>query len=225
MVHKAAVLVSIAALLLLGAKKPGPDLPEGWQSVSTKSYCALQRGRVALATSDGQTFVLGIEGPRATGSDVRTVQLDDVDITLVFQPANDGVIAVLEATALARLKNASRMDVPWLGVDRMQAVTNVEVALAVLVGCGGKIADKARSRIDLSQKLWAIGEILGSGNTADNDATPPVRHPSISSGGGICLYRGDWVSGFNRNCIYDCTGSQAVQTLSSMQICPTAINR
>lgn len=40
-----------------------------------------------------------------------------------------------------------------------------------------------------------------------------------------CFKTREWVSGNLKNCAYSCMGSEAVQTISSTQICPISIRR
>jgi hypothetical protein len=35
----------------------------------------------------------------------------------------------------------------------------------------------------------------------------------------------EWSSGFNKNCVYDCLGSEAVQTVGSAELCPLTMSR
>lgn len=38
-----------------------------------------------------------------------------------------------------------------------------------------------------------------------------------------CFYKGEQVSGFNKICYYDCLGSMAAITISSVALCPLTI--
>lgn len=40
-----------------------------------------------------------------------------------------------------------------------------------------------------------------------------------------CFATGEQVSGMNKICYYDCLGSQAAITISSVSLCPLSINR
>lgn len=40
-----------------------------------------------------------------------------------------------------------------------------------------------------------------------------------------CFKSGEQTSGMNKICYYDCLGSQAAITISSVQLCPLSINR
>ena len=40
-----------------------------------------------------------------------------------------------------------------------------------------------------------------------------------------CFKTNEWISGSLKNCSYNCMGSQAVQTISSAQVCPLSITR
>lgn len=50
---------------------------------------------------------------------------------------------------------------------------------------------------------------------------------STTSGasGTTCFKKREWTSGFNKNCVYSCLGSEAVQTVGSTDICPLSIER
>lgn len=41
----------------------------------------------------------------------------------------------------------------------------------------------------------------------------------------LCFLSGERTSGMNKICYYDCLGSQAAITISSVQLCPLNINR
>lgn len=40
-----------------------------------------------------------------------------------------------------------------------------------------------------------------------------------------CFMQREWVSGFNRNCVYSCMGGEAVQTIGATELCPISIER
>jgi len=40
-----------------------------------------------------------------------------------------------------------------------------------------------------------------------------------------CFSTGEQTSGMNKICFYDCLGSQAAITITSVQLCPLTINR
>ena len=41
----------------------------------------------------------------------------------------------------------------------------------------------------------------------------------------MCFFSHEYISGMNKICIYDCLGSEAAITISSVQLCPLNINR
>ena len=54
----------------------------------------------------------------------------------------------------------------------------------------------------------------------------PTNSEEKSSGNGAtCFKKREWVSGTNRNCVYDCFGSEAVQTVSSFELCAQSMKR
>ena len=58
----------------------------------------------------------------------------------------------------------------------------------------------------------------GSSGTAQPSVTQ--RQPSL---GRACFGRGDYVSGFNKICNYDCLGSAYAMTISSTSLCPLTV--
>jgi hypothetical protein len=53
----------------------------------------------------------------------------------------------------------------------------------------------------------------------------PSYVPSDPSGGITCFKQSEWTSGVNRNCVYNCLGSETVQTIGATQLCPLSIMR
>jgi hypothetical protein len=41
----------------------------------------------------------------------------------------------------------------------------------------------------------------------------------------MCFFQYEYVSGMNKICVYDCLGSEAAITISSVSLCPLNINR
>jgi hypothetical protein len=41
----------------------------------------------------------------------------------------------------------------------------------------------------------------------------------------MCFLKGEQISGLNKICYYDCAGSAAAITISSVSLCPLSINR
>ena len=55
-----------------------------------------------------------------------------------------------------------------------------------------------------------------------SEATAPDMRTRVAL---LCFLTGEYISGLNRICLYDCLGSQAAITVSSAQLCPLSINR
>ena len=51
------------------------------------------------------------------------------------------------------------------------------------------------------------------------------RANSGFTGGTTCFHQGEYVSGMNKVCRYDCLGSPAETTISSVSLCPLTVNR
>lgn len=92
-------------------------------------------------------------------------------------------------------------------------------------------------RIDAITVMREARQFTAAWRTANSQTPPkttPYQTPSlppVNSGaknidiGATCFKKREWVSGTNRNCVYDCFGSEAVQTVSSVELCPQSIKR
>jgi hypothetical protein len=75
---------------------------------------------------------------------------------------------------------------------------------------------------DFSQRLTAVGAAMRSADGGAPSYAPPPA-PSASPGSMVCMYRSQAVSGFNKICYYDCTGSTRAETISSTSLCPLTL--
>ena len=49
-------------------------------------------------------------------------------------------------------------------------------------------------------------------------------YPIAIANAATCFKKGEYTSGFNKICIYDCLGSDRALTLKSTDLCPLTIN-
>ena len=49
-------------------------------------------------------------------------------------------------------------------------------------------------------------------------------YPIAIANAATCFKKGEYTSGFNKICIYDCLGSDRALTLKSTDLCPLSIN-
>lgn len=72
-------------------------------------------------------------------------------------------------------------------------------------------------------------EGLANGYLAVQRANQQQIGASSGSGPGgqgiTCFKKNEWTSGFNKNCVYNCLGSDAVQTIRNTDLCPLTITR
>jgi hypothetical protein len=213
--------LALATVLMVSGKKPDLTPPQGWLNVSDKEFCAVQRGAVALGTDDGVRFVLGIEGVAQDGARVRPVQIGATSLALTFSPAREGVAAELDSAAMGALLNASTIEAYWMPGLKGD-LEELPAALEALQACGVTRAHRSAAgarRREFANRLAAAGAIM-----RDRE-DPPATGAVVGAGGGVCFKRREWTSGFNKNCVYSCTGSEAVQTIGAAQLCPLTINR
>ena len=51
-----------------------------------------------------------------------------------------------------------------------------------------------------------------------------VAYPTITANAVTCFKSYEYVSGFNKICVYNCLGSDRAITIQSTQLCPLTIN-
>lgn len=75
------------------------------------------------------------------------------------------------------------------------------------------------------QRFNAIQARRQTLDTQQQIANTRMQQPAYSRGGVSCFKEREWTSGFNKNCVYSCLGSEAVQTIGATQLCPLTISR
>ena len=87
-----------------------------------------------------------------------------------------------------------------------------------------RIERDARDSAALRKMLSNAGR---SATAAQRDDEPDSQGSSsgIRKVGTFCRKTGEALRGMSRHCIYDCLGSEVVQTVSSVDICPLSLSR
>lgn len=65
--------------------------------------------------------------------------------------------------------------------------------------------------------------LIGSVSAVTAEEKAPEKRPVLLAM--TCFATGEQTSGMNKICYYDCLGSQAAITISSVALCPLSINR
>jgi hypothetical protein len=89
-------------------------------------------------------------------------------------------------------------------------------------------ADCNRYASMLNNKVLQNQRMLGMGlMLMQQPSIAPQRfYSSGGSGSAVqCFKEREWVSGFNRNCVYSCMGSETVQTIGATELCPLSMER
>lgn len=127
------------------------------------------------------------------------------------QPDGDGVVSnskgVFEVTfidgkATPRKKEVAPQQSRSSGESGLEALGNILEAFAV----GYQAVNQAQQR-----------NAIEAERAAQNS-------PAYGQMGVTCFKKREWTTGFTKNCVYDCVGNEAVQTIGSTQICPLTIN-
>jgi hypothetical protein len=74
-----------------------------------------------------------------------------------------------------------------------------------------------KGELEMSKEILLALAVLGS-----QEPAPRSERPQLAV---TCFQTGEQSSGMNKICYYDCLGSQAAITVSSVQLCPLTINR
>lgn len=80
-----------------------------------------------------------------------------------------------------------------------------------------------RGLITETQWVYLIESKVSEISTSNSALS--TRKSDSRSGGVTCFKQSEWTSGVNKNCAYNCMGSQAVQTMRSVDVCPISIIR
>jgi len=190
-----------------------------WKTDSDNQTCEASTGPLVIETRNGIDFALGFIGLKIGRQKVREIDFGDQGaIISEFSQVKKGAGTILDGTGAHLLSQAATVSIRWTDQPHLTVpVAGVGGIMAGLQRCAEglevKRAEAARKRAEFAAKMGAAAAILGSGSR------------SSGAGGGVCFKESEWTSGFNRNCVYNCTGSQAVQTIGSAELCPLTINR
>lgn len=216
---RAAAGLLAAASLALGGSTKVPQV-EGWHDVYAKNVCAIGHGPIILATRDGNSFILGVElEPLPKRAAVRDVKIGGLNFQLVFEPSKTAMLTKLDGDALAALVGVGEVWGEWIpGGGHFTG--DVRPALTALQHCAVDLARKADRERAAAAALAAFGAGMQR-----SYAAPYLAMPAPARASTTCFKRGEWSSGMNKNCAYDCLGSEAVQTIGVAELCPLMINR
>lgn len=82
-------------------------------------------------------------------------------------------------------------------------------------------ADCSKYSVLLSKAVQQNQNMMNNGSQMMQQ---PTSATPTQSTGLMCFKKREWTSGFNKNCVYDCLGSEAVQTISATSLCPLSIS-
>jgi len=225
-------LVAMAALLLLGAAKA--DLPasapdaNGWSVKEGPAACILfSDAKLAFVAPDGQHVAL--VSPGALGG-AKAFNLDGARMEAEFKADGGVVVAPVSDDMLGKLLQSTRIRADWPDTQ-IDTKPPVMQSLIDLRSCGGRIAAKraadtakAEKRRQFLDRLARAGAAASASSNDDDDDIGPSRS-SRGGTGMTCMLKREWTSGMNKNCVYDCLGSEAVQTQGSVSLCPLTMRR
>lgn len=222
---------------MLGAAKPEPPTPapdaNGWLVSERPEACLLtsKDAKLAFIAVNGQAVAIALPG--AIGGE-KTFAIDSGAVAVQFRSEGGFILASAPDELLLKLLQSTRIQADWPDVQVDSSPPQM-TSLIELRSCGSRIAakkaeaqQKANKRREFWQRVGRAGAAMSAagGTTADtNDDAFNTRSSTFRAGGGMCMKKREWTLGFNKNCVYDCLGSEAVQTIGSVELCPLTINR
>ena len=163
------------------------------------------------------------------GLDNRRVQnIFDVEKAKIEQKAASGEITWVQAATNTRdldkyLAGRTDLDTTWKYDQDDEEYHAYCIALAERLD---------RKQISYSEfdaaRLQRFNAIQYRGQalyTQQQIANTRTQQQSYSGSGFTCFKVREWTSGFNKNCVYSCLGSETVQTIGSTQLCPLTISK
>lgn len=223
-------LVAICAVGLVAAAKPeaaaSPPDANGWSVAERQGTCILfSQAKLAFLAIDG-THVAMVT-PGAIGGP-KTFTVDGGSVVANFKADGGLVMAAAPDALLVSLLQTKRVKADWPDLT-IDTAPPTMASLTQLRTCGARVANakaEAQAKAEQRRRIFqGIARGLAAAGAAASASEREDFVPAPGAGGGVCFKQREWTSGFNKNCVYDCTGSEAVQTISSMAFCPLTINR
>jgi hypothetical protein len=164
------------------------------------------------------------------GTDNRKVQaMFDAEKSHLERQASSGEITWVQATSRTRdldksLAGRADLDTTWK-FDRDDEEYHA-YSIAIAERLDGKqitFAEFDSLRIARLNSIRTRAESLSLQRRAARQANLDTL--DVGGSGATCTKKREWISGFNKNCVYSCLGGEAVQTVRSTDLCPLTIER
>jgi hypothetical protein len=219
--------MSFAVVACATADEPqiitGPDA-RGWQTGRASNACIAARSEeLAIASRNGSDLILFVPGITATGP--REIEFDGRSEVLVFEVETGGTVANLPLSLVTQMTMATTLKLRWPEREIDSATPSMETVAAVLA-CGSKLQQGREAVAERRDRMLAVAAILSRARGESRSGQAMSPRSMVNGGASItCFKKTEWTSNFNKNCVYDCLGSDAVQTIGSVELCPLSIQR
>jgi hypothetical protein len=218
--------VLMTAAILAASTPLWSQEPSGWAFVGNDKACGATKDGVVLATPDGVKFGLVVNGVNVGDQPMRTVQIDGKPFLLRFAQSGTMAYADLDSGLLGALASAKTLSMSWGDKTAEIATADLMPVLNRALICGAALQTKRVAEAEKAAKAARRRAALSA--FMSEPGAPPVPGAPMSTmpqAGMVCLKKREWASGFNKNCVYDCLGSEAVQTVGSAELCPLTMSR
>jgi hypothetical protein len=198
----------------------------GWAFIGNDKACGATRDGVVLATPDGVKFGLIVNGVSVGDQPMRPVQIDGKPYLLRFAQSGAMAFADLDAGVLGALSAGNTLSMSWDGKTAEIPTADLLPALNKASACGAALQSKRLAEAERAAKAARRRSALRALLSEPSEpSVPGAPRSTMPQAGMVCLKKREWSSGFNKNCVYDCLGSEAVQTVGSAELCPLTLSR
>lgn len=80
-----------------------------------------------------------------------------------------------------------------------------------------------QDRAALNRALTSLSRSMAAQARDEDDLMD--SKPGFRSGGATCFKQGESVRNTSRHCVYNCAGSEVIQTVSVVELCPVSLTR
>jgi hypothetical protein len=216
---------TMCAILALATPATSVSQDINWEIVDNGRACGAGRDGVLIGSPDGVKYGLIVQGVTVGEQALREIRLDERPFLLRFAQSGGSAFADLDASVMGALATSQVLTIRWSDRAVDVPLSSLMPALNKVQACGARLEIRRVAAVEAEQQAAQRRQrqrasIEGSGGIARQAPRSTMPHPGMT-----CMKRREWTSGFNKNCVYDCLGSEAVQTVGIAELCPLTMTR
>ncbi len=138
-----------------------------------------------------------------------------------FGAYNDKITGGLGAESYIKLLESTMAELKDVQKDHIETIRNHANQMRQSREFLERYISSSKADDKSEQLLRILNSLAGIGSS--QSMTLPA--PAAASMGQVCYFKRDWTSGMNRNCVYNCMGSEMVNTIRSNQVCSSNFHK